>query len=146
MYDANVQSPKRLSLLYNEVTRHYVISILTGTMAKPYVWPACNKGCKRDATCEHSCCDCTSIPPCALEEGGVRYPCDDCNRHFRSGACFDRHKINNNPAHITIVYSLKCSWNWLSSRIPAPPSRFTPVVSNNCQTKGSILRPFLYDV
>jgi hypothetical protein len=55
--------------------------------------PACNKGREQDFThvCEYSCSDCMSIPPCAGEE---RYPCDDCNRHFRSRKCFDKYKTN----------------------------------------------------
>ena len=30
-------------------------------------------------------------PPCAFE--GIRIPCDEYNRHFRSQNCFDNHKI-----------------------------------------------------
>jgi hypothetical protein len=35
-----------------------------------------------------------SIPPCSDAEEGVGYPCDECNRHFRSRTCFAKHKIN----------------------------------------------------
>ena len=64
-------------------------------MAKRYVCPACNKLCKRDVThvCEYACSDCMSVPPCSDTENGVRYPCDKCNRHFRSQSCFAKHKI-----------------------------------------------------
>ena len=97
MYDGNVPSTKRINLLYDDVTRHYsVITNLTGAMARRYVCPACNKGCTQDVThvCEYACSDCMSIPPCTEEQDGVRYPCADCNRHFRSRTCFAQHKIN----------------------------------------------------
>ena len=46
MFDAQVQTEKRINLLYDEVARHYhVIVNITGAMAKRYVCKACNKGC-----------------------------------------------------------------------------------------------------
>ena len=40
--------------------------------------------------CDHTCSDCMTSPPCAFV--GVRIPCGDCNRHFRSHSCYDNHK------------------------------------------------------
>jgi hypothetical protein len=61
-------------------------------MAKRYVCKACNKGCQQGKThvCDQMCSDCMSSPPCI--PSGVRFPCDECNRHFRSQTCFDNHK------------------------------------------------------
>jgi hypothetical protein len=51
MYDGQVDSPKRINLLYDDVTRHYhVINNLTGAMAKKFLCKACNKGCDQDVT------------------------------------------------------------------------------------------------
>ena len=79
MFDGQVDSPKRLNILYDEVERHYhVIPNSTGAMAKVYVCKVCSKACKRDIAnvCEQTCSDCIVSPPCALAE--VRIPCDDC--------------------------------------------------------------------
>ena len=46
IYEGHVDSPKRINLLYDYVTRHYhVIRNMTGAMAKRYVCRACKKGC-----------------------------------------------------------------------------------------------------
>ena len=93
MFEGLVDSPKRINLLYDDVTRHYhVINSLTGAMAKQYVCTACNKGCRRDVThvCDQICSDCRQSPPCIF--AGTRVPCAACNRHFRSQTCFDNHK------------------------------------------------------
>jgi hypothetical protein len=42
-------------------------------------------------TCDQTCNDCKARPPCA--QAGVRIPCADCNRHFRSQSCFANHKL-----------------------------------------------------
>jgi len=61
-------------------------------MAKRYVCKACHKSCSRDVThvCDHTCSDCMASPPGAFF--GTRFPCDGCNRHFRSRTCFVNHK------------------------------------------------------
>jgi hypothetical protein len=71
-----------------------VINNITGAKAKQHVCKGCNKGCWRDVThtCDQSCSDCMSVPPCTFS--GLRIPCELCNRNFRSQACFDRHKKN----------------------------------------------------
>jgi hypothetical protein len=89
MFEGQVESSKRLHLLYDYVTRHYhVITNLTGALAKRYVCKACNKGCRNDVThvCDQMCSDCLTNPPCLSV--GVRIPCDESNRHFRSQTCF----------------------------------------------------------
>jgi hypothetical protein len=92
-FDGQVNSEKRLNLLYDDVDHHYhVITNVTGVMTRRYVCKGCNKGCRRDVShiCDKKCSDCMSSPPCTFE--GVRIPCDACNRHFRSRACFDKHR------------------------------------------------------
>jgi len=58
MFEGQVDYPKRLNVLYDEVERHYhAIAKLTGAMAKMYVFKGCSKACKRyvahvyDQTC-----------------------------------------------------------------------------------------------
>ena len=95
MFDGQVATPQRINLLYDY--RHYhVITKLTAGMAKGYVCPACNKGCRRGAQhkCDASCDACSVIHPCIQDN--ARIPCDECNRHFRKAACFENHKKNEN--------------------------------------------------
>jgi len=94
MFEGQVDSPKTLNILYDEVERHYhVIAKLTGAMAKKYVCKGCSKACKRDVAhiCDQTCSECMVSLPCAFAE--VRIPCDDCHRHFRNVACFANHKL-----------------------------------------------------
>jgi len=45
MFDGQVQTEKRINVLYDDVARHYhVIINITVAMAKRYVCKACNKG------------------------------------------------------------------------------------------------------
>jgi len=71
-----------------------MICNITAEMAKSYVSKVCNKGCYTDIThtCEQTCSDRMSVPPCAFCD--VRIPCESCNRNFRSQTCFDNHKNN----------------------------------------------------
>ena len=68
-------------------------------MAKRYVCRACNKGCVRGVRhlYDRTCSDCMASPPCASV--GVRIPCGECNRHFRSRSCYDNHK---NPQQVSL--------------------------------------------
>jgi len=94
IFQGQTGSSKRINLLFDDVTRHYhVIMNLTGAMGKRYVCRACNKGCDRGVShlCNQTCSNCMASPPCA-SDSGVRLPCGDCNRHFRSRSCFDNHK------------------------------------------------------
>jgi hypothetical protein len=44
--DGQIESQKRINLLYDESERHYHVSTkFTGAMAKQYVCKSCNKGC-----------------------------------------------------------------------------------------------------
>jgi len=77
IFDGQVQTEKRINLLYDDVARHYrVIVNITGAVAKRYVCEACNKGCCSDVThkCEQACSDCMSVPPCTFSH--VRIPCE----------------------------------------------------------------------
>jgi hypothetical protein len=54
MYEGRVESPTRINLLYDEVTRHHhVIGSLTGAMAKRFVCKGCGKG--GNSYTEHRC-------------------------------------------------------------------------------------------
>jgi len=93
MFEGHVESDKRLNLLYDDVDRHYhVITVLTGAMSKQYICKACNKSSRSDTAhnCDQSCSECMTSSTCVFE--GIRIPCDECNRHFRSQKCFDNHK------------------------------------------------------
>ena len=49
--DGQVESEKRINLVYDGVKRHYhVINNLTGVMARRYICKGCNKGCRRGET------------------------------------------------------------------------------------------------
>jgi hypothetical protein len=95
MFDGQVESEKRINLLYDNVTYHYhVINSMTGAFSRKYFCTGCNKGCERGVMhrCQETCSDCMSVPPCPYDN--VRILCESCNRQFRSCACFDRHKTN----------------------------------------------------
>ena len=69
-----------------------MITNFTEAMAKRYVCRACNKGCSIGVRhmCDQNCSECMTSPSCAFV--GVRIPCGDCNRHFRSQSCYDNNK------------------------------------------------------
>ena len=93
MFEGRFETSERLNLLYYGVTRHYnVIWNLTAAMAKRFVCKACDNVGPRDLThtCDQSCSSCMASPPCVST--GVRIPCADCDRHFRSQICFASHK------------------------------------------------------
>jgi hypothetical protein len=92
MYEGHVDSPARINLLYDDVTRHYhVIGSLTGAMAKQFVWKGCGKGCRRDSThtCDQTCSDCMASPSCVFS--GVSNLLHRL-QHSRSTTCFKNHK------------------------------------------------------
>jgi len=65
MFEGQVDSVKRINLLYDEVERHYhVITNLTGAMARRYVCKGCNKARTSDVThaCDQTCSDCLVCP------------------------------------------------------------------------------------
>ena len=95
VFDGQVESEKGISLLYDEVSNHYhVINRVTGALSRKYVCKGYNKGCERGVThnCQETCSYCISVPPYPYTD--VQIPCESCNRHFRSRACFDKHKTN----------------------------------------------------
>jgi hypothetical protein len=94
IFQGQVDSPKKINLLYDDVEQHYhVIVNITGAMAKKYVCNDCKKSSASDAThrCEQTCSDCMTSPPCVYTS--VRIPCAECNRHFRSQTCFANHRV-----------------------------------------------------
>ena len=71
MFDGQVDSEKRINLLYDGVWKYYhVINNLTGAMARRYVCRGCTKGCRRGVThkCGETCSDCKSVSPCMYSE------------------------------------------------------------------------------
>jgi len=95
MFDGQVESEKRINLLYDAAEHHFhVINSVTGAPSRQYFCKGCNKGCESCVThkCQESCSDCMSIPPRSYAD--VRIPCEACNRQFRSRACFDKHTNN----------------------------------------------------
>jgi hypothetical protein len=95
VFDGQVQTEKRINLLYDDVTHHYhVIGSMTFAFARRFVCKGCNKGCEMGEMhrCQETCSDCLSVPPCPYDD--VRIPCESCNRQFRSRACFVNQKSN----------------------------------------------------
>jgi hypothetical protein len=89
LFEGQVESPKRLNLLFDDVTRHYhVINKLKGSMSKKYMCKACNKGCERGNThiCDQTCSDCMLSPPC--EPSGVRIPLRRLQQTFQESDMF----------------------------------------------------------
>jgi len=94
-FDGQVETEKRINLVYDDVKRHYhVINNLKGAMPRRYICKGCNKGCRRGVThkCGETCNDYKSVPPCIYSE--ERVPCESCNRHFRSRSCFEKRNTN----------------------------------------------------
>jgi hypothetical protein len=108
MYEGRVESPTRINLLYDEVTRHYhVIGSLTSAMAKRFVCKGCGKRGHSDTEhkCDQTCSDCMANPPCVFS--GVRIPCADCNRHFRNPSCFYNNKKKTREIKKTVCELLR---------------------------------------
>jgi len=92
MFDGQVESEKRIKLLYDEA-----LPFDKQFIRCPYskvCLQRINKGCECGVThmCQETCSDCMSVPPCPYAEG--RIPCESCNRRFRSRAYFEKHKTN----------------------------------------------------
>jgi len=69
MFEGQVDSVKRINLIYDDVERHYhVIINLTAAMARRYVCEACNRSCKSDDmhAYDQTFSDCMASPPCAF--------------------------------------------------------------------------------
>jgi len=92
IFEGQVDSTKRLNILYDDVERHYVIANLKGAVARKYVCKGWNKVCTSNVThaCDETCSDCMASPPCAFSV--VRIPCAECNRYFRTHTCFANQK------------------------------------------------------
>ena len=91
MFEGRVETSERLNLLYDEVTQHHVIGNLRAAVAKRYVFKACGKWSSHYVThtCDQLCSHCMVSPPRVVR--GVRIPCADCKRHFRSQTCLAKH-------------------------------------------------------
>ena len=90
-FDGQVESEKRINLLYDDVRKLYhVINNVMGAMTRRYVCRGCNKGCIRSVTRKsgETCSDCKPIPPFTYSE--ERFTFEICNRNFRIRSCFER--------------------------------------------------------
>ena len=68
MIEGQVESLKRINLLYDDVEgHHHVITNLTGAMTRRYVCKGCYKACTSDVThaCDQTCSECLFCPACA---------------------------------------------------------------------------------
>ena len=60
MFDDQVETEKRINLLYDEVSKHYhLMNSVTDALSRKYVCKGCNKGCERGVThrCQERCRD-----------------------------------------------------------------------------------------
>ena len=76
---------------------HYdVITKLPNFLRRSYFCHKCRKGYsnKFDHLCPEMCRSCRAYD-CTQDDGDA-IPCDQCKRHFKSRACYDRHKVRVN--------------------------------------------------
>ena len=91
---------------------HYdAITKLPSFLKQAYFCHKCRKGYsnKFDHLCPEMCRSCRAYE-CTWDDGGA-IPCDQCKRHFKSRACYDRHKVRVNGTKSicdTIHKCLKC--------------------------------------
>ena len=59
MSDSQVESEKRINLLYDDVKHHFHVINVTGALSRKYFCKGCSKGCERGVThkCQESCSD-----------------------------------------------------------------------------------------
>jgi hypothetical protein len=60
VFDGQVETEKRINLLYDNVTHHYhVINSITGALSREFVCKGCNKGCQSGVIhrCQEACSD-----------------------------------------------------------------------------------------
>ena len=83
MFEGQVDSHKRINLLYDDVERHYhVIVNITGAMSKKFMCKACNKSCASVVTqiCDQTFSDCIGMSPCAFSD--ILIPFVECKKYF----------------------------------------------------------------
>ena len=91
---------------------HYdVITKMPSFLRQSYFCHRCRKSyAKRfDHLCPEMCRSCRAYD-CTWDDGDA-IPCDQCKRHFKSRACYDRHKVRVNDTNSiceTIHKCLKC--------------------------------------
>ena len=87
--------PKGIYLLYND--HHFdVITSMSGYLNTGYWCHPCKKGYnnKEEHRCENTCRVCRN-GNCSITDGEDTWTyCDDCNRYFKSLACYNNHKID----------------------------------------------------
>ena len=94
IFEGQVDSPKKINLLYDDVEQHYhVIVNISCAMAKMNACNPCKQSSASVAThhCEQTSIDCRRSPPWAFK-GFHRLPCTGCNIHLRSQTFIANHK------------------------------------------------------
>ena len=83
--------PKGIYLLYNE--HHFdVITSMSGYLNRSYWCHPCKKGYKGEHRCQNTCKMCRN-GNCLTTYGVNTWTyCEDCNRYFKSLACYQNHK------------------------------------------------------
>jgi hypothetical protein len=89
--------------------KHYdVITTMPGFLARAYYCHTCKKGYSNRE--KHLCpgaCQCCRFPGDCPIVSWIH--CDECNRMFKSQACFDRHEQPNGNAKSVCAMLVKCS-------------------------------------
>ncbi len=97
---------KRIYLYLNK--NHYdVITKMPGFFARKMYCHTCKKA--YDHREDHLCpkaCQCCRFPDCPV---GSWVRCDDCNRMFKSQACFDRHKQSSGNGKSICATMVRCT-------------------------------------
>jgi hypothetical protein len=91
-FEGQVESSKRLNLVYDDVTLHYhvIASLRRAMLNKSCVELAVRGAVATPHKCDQTCSDYMPIPPCIFAE--VRITCADFNRRIRRQTCFDNNK------------------------------------------------------
>ena len=71
IFSGNSVSAKKLYLLYDSETGHYVITNIKAAMAKRYICNACDILYDFTHKCDKACSLCTATPPCTKDQRTV---------------------------------------------------------------------------
>ena len=84
-------NPEKSIYLYYQTNHFDVIRSLPGFLNTNYFCHTCHKpyDCTTDHMCRGMCRSCRGFG-CVYEDGGIM--CNECDRLFKSQACYDRHK------------------------------------------------------
>jgi len=136
MFERQVDTSKRINLLYDDVERHHVIANLTAPTVRKYVCKCCHKSCGSDVThaCYQTCSDCLASPPCAFSDFG--YPWAKCIRHVRSRSSYDKHKLRTmNKKYVCERNLCPSTYRWA---VTPGKNDFNKRFCNNCKQNKEI--------